>query len=165
MGMPRRAAVSTGFGLERFVGMVHRQAPLPQQILQHGVGEQPQFPRPHLQGHMTIAQVIGRPQQSQGGVRPDHQQGFGGGVHAHPGEVVAGGQPLSRLERFPTGQLKQKRQATRAVAKSAQSAALLGCEHKHQGVRGVPPGGVEPKTAAQHKRRRSGVNHCGRLFS
>ena len=46
--------------------MLQMQTPLPQQIGEHRIVEQPQFGRCHLQGDMAIAEVIGRPQQLQG---------------------------------------------------------------------------------------------------
>ncbi len=156
-------AVGAGFGLERFVGPLHPQAPLPQQILQHWVGQQAHFTIAHLQGHVTIAQVVSRLQQGLWAVRLNPQQRFGRRVHPHPRQAIVSGQPLPRQEGLSPWQLQQEWLATTGLAQAAQPRAFLRREVKHQRLPRRPSGGVEPETLAQLQGWRGGVIHRGRL--
>ena len=76
ISMPMATSCGIGAGLRQEGGQaaLQLQPPLLQQIGQHRILKQPQLPGAHLQSHMAIAEVIGRPQQVEGVAGAHHQQ-------------------------------------------------------------------------------------------
>jgi len=101
-------AVGPGLGLEGLMSLPHLKPPLPQEMLEHGIGEEAQFERAHLQGDMAVAEMVGGPQQGQG-LRGAHQeQGLGRRLHPHAGQAVVSSEPLAGAQGLPPRQLEQE---------------------------------------------------------
>jgi urease accessory protein len=128
------AAVRPGFRMKGAQAMAHLQPALTEQSLQHRVGQQTQFSRTHLQGHVAVAQVVGRPKQIQGFARTHQQQRLRRGLHPSHGQAVLRGQPFTGAQGLAPGQLKQHRAAVPAMAQSPQPGALIGGELEDHGI-------------------------------
>ena len=126
MAVNRR--VGAALGKEGGLSLFQLQAPLPQQIGEHGIVKQPQFADRHLQGDMAIAEVISRPQQLQRVGGAHQQQRFSRSYDLHQGWAVVAAEPFAGLERFTTGQLQHQGLAAAAVAPAPQPGAFVGTE-------------------------------------
>lgn len=142
VGVAVNRRVGAALGKEGGLSLFQLQAPLPQQIGEHGIVKQPQFADRDLQGDMAIAEVIGRPQQLQGVGGAHQQQRFSGSFDLHQGWAVVAAEPFTGLERFATGQLQQQGLAAAAVAQAPQPGAFVGTER--QGPVGLAPLGLGP---------------------
>ncbi len=115
--------VGTDLGGERRPQRLGGQAPVPQQPLEHRIGKQPQFAGEDLQGHMAVAQVVGRLQQGQGVVGLQPQQLLLGGHHPHQRRALGdGGKPIAGPQGLAAGQLQQQRPTAAGVATAPQLA-------------------------------------------
>ena len=152
-------AVGTGLGLKGSLQLIHLQTAMLQQVGQHGIGEQAQFTSPDLHGHVAIAKVICGLEQGQGiGAahldqllrrRPHLDQRFGS----------RGGQPLTRFQGCPPGQLQQHLPATGCATQPPQLGALRRRKGKHQGRNGPRAGGQPALTQHQRPVSRLGAGH------
>jgi len=126
MAMVMALGVGAGFGQEGLLAAFELETTVLQQVGQHRIPEQAQFAGAQLQGHMAVAEVVGRLQQRQRLGGPHQQQGFGGRLHPHrritglPEQPLAGAQWLAPLE------LEQQVAAAAALAVAPQAAAVIG---------------------------------------
>ena len=141
--------------------MLQMQTPLPQQIGEHRIVEQPQFGRCHLQCDMAIAEVICRPQQLQGFGSPNQQQGFRGGFDLHQRRAVVAAQPFPRLKRLTARQLEQQGLTAEAVAQAPQARAFVGAEGKSPARLATCGRGWQTPAGEAEGRSGSPVETCG----
>lgn len=122
------ASWGVGAGLRQEGGLAAFQGepPLLQQIGQHRIFKKPQLAGAHLQRHMAIAEVIGRPQQVEGGAGTNHQQGLGRRLHPHRRIAGRAAEPFARLQRQAALQLQQQVATADAAAMTAQPGAVIG---------------------------------------
>ena len=118
--------VGAGLGQEGLLAAFELETTVLQQVGQHRIPEQAQFAGAKLQGHMAVAEVVGRLQQRQRLGGPHQQQGFGGRLHPHrriaglPKQPLAGAQWLAPLE------LEQQVAAAEALTVAPQAGAVIG---------------------------------------
>ena len=134
MSRPVAACSGIGAGLRQEGGLavLQLQPPLLQQIGQHRILKQPQLTGAHLQRHMAVAEVIGRPQQVEGVAGAHHQQGLSGRLHQHRRIAGRTAQPFARLQRLAALQLQQQITTASATAMTPQPEALIGAEGEAQ---------------------------------
>lgn len=134
IGMPVSACsgVGAGLGQEGSKAALQLQPSLLQQIGQHRILKQPQLPGAHLQRHMAVAEVIGRPQQVEGVAGTHHQQRLSGRLHPHRRIAGRTAEPFARLQRLAALQVQQQITTAGAAAMAAQPGALIGAEGKTQ---------------------------------
>ena len=134
MAMPVAVCSGIGAGLRQEGGLavLQLQPPLLQQIGQHRILKQPQLTGAHLQRHMAVAEVIGRPQQVEGVAGAHHQQGLSGRLHPHRRIAGRTAEPFARLQRLAALQLQQQITTAGATAMPPQPAALIGAEAEAQ---------------------------------
>jgi len=134
MAMAVAACSGIGAGLwqEGGLAMLQLQPPLLQQIGQHRILKQPQLTGAHLQRHMAVAEVIGRPQQVEGVAGAHHQQGLSGRLHPHRRIAGRTAEPFARLQRLAALQLQHQITTAGATAMTPQPAALSGAEAEAQ---------------------------------
>lgn len=143
--------VSTALRPKGLFRPTHLQPPVVKQLLEHRIGQQAQFLRPHLQGHMAIAQVISRLQQLQGAPGPHHQERFGRRLHLHESHPILLGEPFPRLQGRPPGELQEQILAAAASPMPPQAGAVLGAEGQAQGGVGTLGWGGHAKTPVEHQ--------------
>lgn len=134
MTMPVAACSGIGAGLRQEGGLavLQLQPPLRQQIGQHRILKQPQLTGAHLQRHMAVAKVIGRPQQVEGVAGAHHQQGLSGRLHPHRRIAGRTAEPFARLQRLAALQLQHQITTAGAAAMTPQPEALIGAEAEAQ---------------------------------
>jgi len=134
MAMPMAVCSGIGAGLwqEGGLAVLQLQPPLLQQIGQHRILKQPQLTGAHLQRHMAVAEVIGRPQQVEGVAGAHHQQGLSGRLHPHRRIAGRTAEPFARLQRLAALQLQQQITTAGATAMTPQPEALIGAEGEAQ---------------------------------
>jgi hypothetical protein len=134
MAMPVSAYSGIGAGLRQEGSQAAHQLqpPLLQQIGQHRILKQPQLPGAHLQRHMAVAEVVGRPQQVEGVAGTHHQQRLSGRLHPHRRIAGRSAEPFARLQRLAALQLQQQITTAGAPAMAAQPGALIGAEGEAQ---------------------------------
>ena len=134
MAMPVAACSGIGAGLRQEGGLavLQLQPPLLQQIGQHRILKQPQLTGAHLQRHMAVAEVIGRPQQVEGVAGAHHQQGLSGRLHPHRRIAGRTAEPFARLQRLAALQLQHQITTAGAAAMTPQPEALIGAEAEAQ---------------------------------
>ena len=134
MTMPVAACSGIGAGLRQEGGLavLQLQPPLRQQIGQHRILKQPQLTGAHLQRHMAVAEVIGRPQQVEGVAGAHHQQGLSGRLHPHRRIAGRTAEPFARLQRLAALQLQHQITTAGATAMTPQPEALIGAEAEAQ---------------------------------
>ena len=134
MTMPVAACSGIGAGLRQEGGLavLQLQPPLRQQIGQHRILKQPQLTGAHLQRHMAVAEVIGRPQQVEGVAGAHHQQGLSGRLHPHRRIAGRTAEPFARLQRLAALQLQHQITTAGAAAMTPQPEALIGAEAEAQ---------------------------------
>lgn len=134
MTMPEAACSGIGAGLRQEGGLavLQLQPPLLQQIGQHRILKQPQLAGAHLQRHMAVAEVIGRPQQVEGVAGAHHQQGLSSRLHPHRRIARLTAEPFARLQRLAALQLQQQITTAGATAMTPQPEALIGAEAEAQ---------------------------------
>ena len=132
--MPVAACSGIGAGLRQEGGLavLQLQPPLRQQIGQHRILKQPQLTGAHLQRHMAVAEVIGRPQQVEGVAGAHHQQGLSGRLHPHRRIAGRTAEPFARLQRLAALQLQHQITTAGAAAMTPQPEALIGAEAEAQ---------------------------------
>ena len=132
--MPVAACSGVGAGLRQEGGLavLQLQPPLLQQIGQHRILKQPQLIGAHLQRHMAVAEVIGRPQQVEGVAGAHHQQGLSGRLHPHRRIAGRTAEPFARLQRLAALQLQHQITTAGAAAMTPQPEALIGAEAEAQ---------------------------------
>ena len=134
MAMPVAVCSGIGAGLRQEGGLavLQLQPPLLQQIGQHRILKQPQLTGAHLQRHMAVAEVIGRPQQVEGVAGAHHQQGLSGRLHPHRRIAGRTAEPFARLQRLAALQLQQQITTAGATAMTPLPEALIGAEGEAQ---------------------------------
>ena len=134
ISMPMATSCGIGAGLRQEGGQaaLQLQPPLLQQIGQHRILKQPQLPGAHLQSHMAIAEVIGRPQQVEGVAGAHHQQGLSGSLHPHRRIAGAAAEPFARQQRLTALQLQHQITAAGGAAMTPQPGSLIGAEGQPQ---------------------------------
>ena len=132
MAVAASCGVSAGLRQEGGLAALHGQPPLLQQIGQHRIFKEPQLAGAHLQCHMAVAEVIGRPQQVEGVAGAHHQQGFGGSLHPHRRIARRATEPFARLQRHAALQLQHQITAAGATAMAAKPGAVIGREGQPQ---------------------------------
>ena len=134
MAMPMAVCSGIGAGLwqEGGLAVLQLQPPLLQQIGQHRILKQPQLTGAHLQRHMAVAEVIGRPQQVEGVAGAHHQQGLSGRLHPHRRIAGRTAEPFARLQRLAALQLQHQITTAGATAMTPQPEALIGAEAEAQ---------------------------------
>jgi len=126
VAMAMTLGVGAGLGQEGLLAAFELETTVLQQVGQHRIPEQAQFAGAELQGHMAVAEVVGRLQQRQRLGGPHQQQGFGGRLDPHwriaglPEQPLAGAQWLAPLE------LEQQVAAAEALAVAPQAGAVIG---------------------------------------
>jgi len=153
--MPMAASCGIGAGLRQkgAVASLQLQAPLLQQIGQHRIFDQPQLAGPHLQRHMTVSEVISRPQQIERLGATHEHQGLSSGLHPHRRIAGRPAEPFARLQRLTPIQLQHQITTADAAAMAAQSGAVIGREGQPQrrlrstkrGRGGAPGEGERPE--------------------
>ncbi len=149
------AGVGPRLGQERLLAALQGQAAPDEKIRQHRILAEADLPLAQLQGHMPIAQVIGRLQQGEGCRGARHQQGLRSCLHPHQRTTPLRRQPFAGPQRLAAGKLQQQRPSTTAQTPTAQSGALLGGERQPQrpsAARGFRPA-VGPQPAGQQQGR------------
>jgi len=126
VAMAMTLGVGAGLGQEGLLAAFELETTVLQQVGQHRIPEQAQFAGAELQGHMAVAEVVGRLQQRQRLGGPHQQQGFGGRLDPHrriaglPEQPLAGAQWLAPLE------LEQQVAAAEALAVAPQAGTVIG---------------------------------------
>jgi len=132
LAMATSCGIGAGLRQEGGQAALQLQPPLLQQIGQHRILKEPQLPRAHLQSHMAIAEVIGRPQQVEGVAGAHHQQGLSGSLHPHRRLAGAAAEPFARQQRLAALQLQHQITAAGAAAMTPQPGSLIGAEGQPQ---------------------------------
>ena len=132
--MATSCGIGAGLRQEGGQAALQLQPPLLQQIGQHRILKEPQLPGAHLQSHMAIAEVIGRPQQVEGVAGARHQQGLSGSLHPHRRIAGAAAEPFARQQRLAALQLQQQITAAGAAAMTPQPGSLIGAEGQPQAL-------------------------------
>ena len=134
LAMATSCGIGAGLRQEGGQAALQLQPPLLQQIGQHQILQKAQLPLPHLQRHMAIAEVIGRPQQVEGVAGAHHQQGLSGSLHPHRRIAGAAAEPFARQQRLAALQLQQQITAAGAAAMTPQPGSLIGAEGQPQAL-------------------------------
>ena len=135
VSMPVAACGGIGAGLRQKgdLAALQLQAPLLQQIGQHRIFDQPQLTGSHLQRHMTVSEVISRPQQLEGIAGAHQQQGLDSRLDQHRRIARRPAEPFARLQRLAALQLQHQVTTAGAAAMAPQSGAVIGRERQPQG--------------------------------
>ena len=132
MAVAACSGIGAGLRQEGGLAVLQLQPPLRQQIGQHRILKQPQLTGAHLQRHMAVAEVIGRPQQVEGVAGAHHQQGLSGRLHPHRRIAGRTAEPFARLQRLAALQLQHQITTAGAAAMTPQPEALIGAEAEAQ---------------------------------
>ena len=162
MPMAASCGVSPSLREEGGLAAFQGEPPLLQQIGQHRILNQPQLTGAHLQGHMAVAEVIGRPQQVEGVAGAHDQQGLSGRLHPNRRRSRLPAEPFARLQRLAALQLQHQIATAGATAMTPQPPALSGAEAEAQ-PRLRSPGRRRAGALGEGERPGCGFRQGGRL--